>query len=104
MAVTEFMDSLFAPCICTIFGNVIRTMVPLQHVSPYNMKGLSSVGAVGSCSMMNITCWLHTNVVMKVEKGRKQDFQPLISHLFVFLLLVSSFVRIKRCKFVFSRM
>ena len=52
-------------------------LVPLQHVygadgAPYNIKGMSSVGAVGSCSMVDITCWCQTNVVMKVEKGRKR--------------------------------
>ena len=103
MAVTEFMDFLlhlvFAQSLGVSSGQ--GHLVPLQHVfgadgAPYILKGWSSVGAVASCSMVNITCWLHPNVVMKVEKARKEDFQPLISHSSVFCLLVSSFVRIKR--------
>ena len=94
MAVTEFMDFLlhlvFAQSLGVSSGQ--GHLVPLQHVfgadgAPYNMKGLSSVGAVGSCSMVNITCWLHMDVVMKVEKGRKQDFQPLTSHSSVFFFV-----------------
>ena len=59
--------------------------------APYNMESGPSVGKVGSCSMVDIPYECGGD---EGGKGSKHDFQPLISHSSVFLL-VSSFVRIK---------